>query len=248
MNNQSMQSVTRIFTLIEKIAESQSGLSISELSRASGLPKTTVFRQVKALVGNNYLVKDKNERYKLGYKFIALAKCYTSKLDLREVAGPYLRQLASALNVTGHIAVRQGDYAAYIEKIQPFSYVCMYSEIGKTIDLYCSALGKSLMLQFSDEELNAYLKRTNFIKYTQTTLSKTELIKELKAVKSEGVAYDNAEHEDGVFCISVPIYDYTDTVIGAISMTSADKDFLKDAQAVAELKRCGAEVSRRFGK
>ncbi len=242
-----MQSITRIFTLIEKVAESQSGLSISELSRAAGLPKTTVFRQVKALLDSNYLVKDENERYNIGYKFIAIAKRYTSKLDLREIAGPYIRQLSISLNVTGHIAVRQGDYAVYIEKVQPHSYVCMYSEIGKTIELYCSALGKNLMLDFSEKELNAYLERTSFEKFTKNTLSKKGLAEELKKIKASGIAYDNSEHEEGVYCMSVPIYDYTDKIIGAISITSSDKSILNDALAAAELKRCGTEISRRFG-
>jgi DNA-binding IclR family transcriptional regulator len=248
MENQSMQAITRIFLLIEKVAESQNGLSISELSRAAGLPKTTVFRQVKALVDINYLVKDENERYKLGYKFIAIAKSYICKLDLREVAGPYVRQLSRTLNVTGHIAVRQGDSAVYVEKIQPYSYVCMYSEIGKSIDLYCSALGKSLMLDFSIKELKNYLERTNFEAYTDNTLTKEKLIKELEHIKKNGIAYDNAEHEEGVYCMSVPIYDYTDKIIGAISVTSADKDFLKDDFAVSKIKSCGTEISRRFGK
>ncbi len=248
MEKEGMQSVKRIFAVVEKVAESQSGLGISELSRATGLPKSTVFRTVNALADSNYLTKDEAERYKLGYKFIAIAKRYTSKLDLREIAGPFLQQLVRSLNVTGHIAVRQGDYAVYIEKIQPYSYVCMYSDIGKSIELYCSSLGKSLMLGFNEEEFKAYLSRLSVVKYTATTLSKGELQKEMRLVRESGVAFDNAEHEEGVYCMSVPIYDYNDTVIGAISVTSGERTLLENKDYIEQLKRCGRDISRQFGK
>ncbi|NCA66681.1 MAG: IclR family transcriptional regulator [Clostridia bacterium] len=248
MEKEGMQSVARIFSVIEKVAESQTGLGISELARAVSLPKSTVHRTVGALVDNNYLIKDDNDRYKLGYRFIAIAKRYTNKLDLREMAGPYVQQLVRALNVTGHIAVRQGDYAVYIEKIQPHSYVCMYSEIGKSIELYCSSLGKSLMLGFSESELKEYLTKATFNRYTATTLTKCGLVKELQLVRDSGIAFDNAEHEENVYCMSVPIYDYTDKVIGAISVTSREKDFFNNIEAIELLKKCGKDISRLFGR
>lgn len=248
MEQEGMQSVTRIFSIIEKIAEKNSGLGITEISRATNLPKSTVFRTVNALLNNNYLTKCENEKYKLGYKFIAIAKSYTTKLDLREIAGPYIQRLVHSLNVTGHIAVRQGDNAVYIEKIQPYSYICMYSDIGKTIEMYCSGLGKSLLLGLTKGELESYLERTDFVKYTDNTLNKADLVKELLKAQNEGIVYDNAEHEEGVYCMSVPIFDYNDNVIGAISITSADRKFFENANAVDMLIQSGKEISRQFGK
>lgn len=248
MSNEGMQSVNRIFQVIEKIAESQTKIGITEISRVTGLPKSTVFRTVNALVDSNYLIKDEFDKYGIGYKFIAIAKNYTSKLDLREIAGPYLVQLVQSYNVTAHIAVRREDKAVYIEKIQPHSYVCMYSEIGKSIELYCSSLGKSLMLGMSDEQFKDYIDRENFVKYTKNTLDKNQLIEQMQEVRKTNLAFDYAEHEEGVYCMSVPIIDYSQKIIGAISISSANAQLLKNSLAIEHIKKCGVEISRQFGK
>lgn len=243
-----MQSVSRIFLVIEKIAESQSGMGITELSKATSLPKSTIHRTVNALINSNYLIKDDKDKYRLGYKFIAIAKKYITGLDLREVAGPFLHNLVRKLNVAGHIAVRRGDYAVYVEKIQPYSYVCMYSEIGKSIELYCSALGKSLMLGMTDKELNNYIDTIKIYQYTPNTLNKEKLIEEIEKAKVTGITIDNSEHESHVYCMAAPIYDHAKSVVGAISITSADENFLQNSEAIELLKQAGRDISKQYGR
>lgn len=245
----SIQSVDRIFGIIEKIAEYRQGVGISELARGVGLPKSTVHRTVTALVANNYLVKDEtNDKYKLGYRFIAVAGSYASKLDLREVAAPYVRNLVNKLNVTGHIAIKQGDYAVYIEKILPYTFACTYSEIGKSIELYCSALGKSLLLGLPEKELIEYYRRLLPRKFTPNTLDIIGLQKELTEARKTHITKDNAEHEEGVYCIATPIIDSYDKVIGAISISSHDKEMLTDLPTRELLLESARLISRQYGK
>lgn len=245
----SVQSVDRIFGIIEKIAGYRQGVGISELSREVGLPKSTVHRTVTALVANHYLTKDENtDKYKLGYRFIAVAGSYASKLDLREVAGPYLRDMVMRLNVTGHIAVKQGDYAVYIEKLLPYSYACTYSEIGKTIELYCSALGKSLLLGLPEKELIEYYRRLLPRKFTPYTLDILGLQRELTEARSTLITRDNAEHEEGVYCIGTPVFDSFGKVLGAISISSHEKDLLTDEGARNMLLESARLISKQYGK
>lgn len=245
----SIQSVDRIFSIIEKIADYKQGVGISELAREVGLPKSTVHRTVKALTENNYLAKDQaTDKYKLGYRFIAIAGSYTSKLDLREIASPYVRNIVNKLNVTGHIAVKQGDYAVYIEKILPYSFACTYSQIGKTIELYCSGLGKSLLLGLTDTELVEYFRRLLPRKYTPNTLDIIALQKELAEARKTLITRDNAEHEEGVYCLATPVFDNYNKVIGAISISSHEKSLINDEEAKAMLLESGKQVSKQYGK
>jgi DNA-binding IclR family transcriptional regulator len=245
----SVQSVDRIFNIIEKIAGYRQGVGISELAREVGLPKSTVHRTVTALVANNYLSKDEaTDKYKLGYRFIAIAGSYAAKLDLREVAGPYLRDMVVKLNVTGHIAVKQGDYAVYIEKILPHTYACTYSQIGKTIELYCSALGKSLLLGLQEKELIEYYRRLLPRKFTPNTLDIMGLQRELTEARKTLITRDNAEHEEGVYCIATPIFDSYGKVLGAISISSHEISLLTDENARAMILESAKMISRQYGK
>jgi len=245
----SVQSVDRIFGIIEKIAGYRQGVGISELAREVGLPKSTVHRTVTALVANNYLSKDEmTDKYKLGYRFIAVAGSYAAKLDLREVGGPYLRDMVMKLNVTGHIAVKQGDYAVYIEKLMPYSFACTYSEIGKTIELYCSALGKCLLLGLSEKELVEYYRRLLPRKFTPYTLEIMGLQRELTAARKTLITQDNAEHEEGVYCIATPIFDSYGKVLGAISISSHEMALLTDEPPRQMLLESARLISRQYGK
>lgn len=247
MDEKGMQSVSRIFMVIEQIANSKSGLGITELSKATNLPKSTIHRIANALINDNYLKKSDDDKYKLGYRFISISKQYVNSLDLCEIAGPYLRNLANNLNATAHIAIRNGIKAVYVEKIQPYSYVSMYSEIGKSIDLYCSALGKSLMLGMTENELEEYIKRLRITKYTPNTLDKEQLVIQINIARKTKLTFDNAEHETHMYCIATPIYNHTNNTIASISISSNDCTLLHNKDAMSQLKRVGEEISKQFG-
>lgn len=243
------QSVDRIFQLIEIVAASGDGMGITEMARNADLPKSTVHRIASALVEKNYLQKDEaSGRYKLGFRFIAIAGDYVDSLDLRSAASPYLHGLSAALGTTVHLAILRGDKAVYIEKIQPYTHTCMYSEIGKPIDLYCSALGKSLMLDFSSDRVEEYLRNTEFKQYTAFTLDKDGLIEEVLSAKKTHLTRDNAEHENGVYCLATPVINYKNKVIAAISISGIKPDVLTDPKYGNALKQAGESISRLFGK
>lgn len=243
------QSVERIFDVIELVASAEDGLGISEISRKLDYPKSTVYRIASSLVSKNYFQKDTiSERYKLNYRFIAIAGDYVSKLDIRTVASPYIHKLSRAVNATGHIAIMQNYKAVYIEKIQPYSSACAYSEIGKSIDLYCSGLGKALLLGLSEREYNQYINNQVFEKFTNTTLSKERLKEEIKLQRKTGIAIDNAEHEEGIYCLATPIYDFRNNVVAAISISTSRKEIFEENIYKEELLKCGKEISKIFGK
>lgn len=241
------QSIDRIFSIIETIAESGE-IGISEIGRKTDLPKSTVHRLIGALVEKSYLQKGENDRYKLGYKFIAIAGDYIATLDIRTTALPFIHGLAKNLNVTAHLALLQGDTAIYIEKAHPYSNVCMYSEIGKAIELYCSALGKSLLLGFTKEERNNYINKLEITKHTKNTLSKQELVEELEKAVSTQITLDNAEHEEGIYCIATPIYNYAGKIIAAISIATPSTDILHEEKYRKALITAGNKLSALFGK
>lgn len=242
-----VQSVDRIFLLIETVAESKE-IGISDIARKTSLPKSTVHRLVTALVAKNYLQKSENDRYKLGFKFIAIAGDYVSSLDIRTMANPFLHNLSKTLGVTSHLALLRKDTAIYIEKIQPYSNVCMYSEIGKGIGLYCSALGKSLLLGYTEKDKNNYINKLEITQHTKTTLSKEELVEELRKSESTQITLDNAEHEEGIYCIATPIYNYAGKIIAAISISTPSVKILHEERFRTELINAGNKLSALFGK
>lgn len=243
----STQSVDRFTNIIDAVADSPKGKTLSEIVVKVNLPKTTVYRTLNALAEHGYIMKDDCGLYTVGYKFLLLAKKYLGSLDIREIARPFLKRLVVDFSITAHIAFLQGNKAVYIEKLRPFSFECTYSDIEKTIDLYCSGLGKSLLLGISDDVLEVYLNAVEFERFTNKTLNKDGLRKELALARKQGYTKDNQEHEEGVFCIAAPIYDYTGAVIAAISISKPDQGLLTNATAKSALLDASYKISKLFG-
>ena len=82
----------------------------------------------------------------------------------------------------------------------------LYSQIGKRIPLYCSAMGKAILADQSDVEVEAYLTENQLPKITKNTITTTEgFFQEIDRVRELGYAFDNGEHEEEVFCVGASL-------------------------------------------
>ena len=104
------------------------------------------------------------------------------------------------------------------------------------------------MLGLTEREYRQYLAKQEFEKFTENTLTKDELTKELEIEKKTGIAIDNAEHEEGVYCIAAPIYDFRNNVVADISISTSKREIIEKERYRQELLSCSSEISKIFGK
>ncbi|NCC66208.1 MAG: IclR family transcriptional regulator, partial [Spirochaetia bacterium] len=113
-----------------------------------------------------------------------------------------------------------GNKAVYVLKKESSYTIRMYSRVGKAIPLYCTAIGKILLSDMHDDELEEYLSTVQLKPFTPKTVRNvSELKQELQQIRSQGWASDNEEHEMGTLCIGAPIKDYTSKVVAAMSVS-----------------------------
>lgn len=218
----SVQSIERVFDILEILSTEQKGLGISEIAFRSGLHKSTVHRLVTTLVKRGYISKMPSGNYRVGLKLIEVASYYINSLELQTEARPYLQEIASSLNLTAHLGILDRHEVIYIEKMDVFSCVRLYSQIGFRVPAYCSSLGKCLLSRFTPTELPLVLKDCNFVKYTPRTIANVEeLSQHLQMVRRQGWAMDDREYDNGHRCIAAPIYDYRGEIIAAVSASGA---------------------------
>ena len=97
----------------------------------------------------------------------------------------------------------------------------MSSSIGKKAPIYCTASGKLLLSQFSDDKIREILKDTEFVKYAENTIIDVDiLLEEIRDIRKNLYSLDNIEYDTGVICIAVPIFDRTNKIIASISLSS----------------------------
>ena len=87
-----VQSAARIFQVMETLAD-QGEMGLMELSTALGLHKSTVHRLLMSLVYMGYAKQDEaSQKYMLSYKIVNMAGRILDRMDILQIAKPYLEQ------------------------------------------------------------------------------------------------------------------------------------------------------------
>ncbi len=244
-----LQTVDRALQLLEIVSEYPQGLSTKELEGLLELNKVTTHRLLATLENRGFLERV-GSNYVIGLKMVELSSMKLNNIELKTEASPYLRQLVGVLKLPVQMAIRDQTEAIFIEKIHTVNSLRMYCQIGKRIPLYCSGVGKALLLQEEDETILAKLSKVNFEKFTPNTLETPgQVLEEIKMARETGYAIDNAEHENDIFCIAAPIYDYRGKIIAAISIAGEGETFVQHPtkEAVDLVKQTAMEISVRMG-
>ncbi len=246
-----VQSLERAFDILEILSHEKDGLALTEIGRRLGLHKSTVYSLLATLGQRGYVEKVSDTGgYKLGLEFIGLSSLYLNNLDLKVEANPYLMRLSQETGKTVFLAILQGREVVYIDKAETFSSLRKYSIIGQRNPVYCTGLGKALLMTMEDDAIRELLSGASFEKLTPATATDVEtLLRRVADGRDKGWVLDDREIEDDVKCIAAPVRDYTGKAIAAISVSwdihaQADTDIEATARRVVAT---AISVSRRMG-
>lgn len=236
--------------IIEYLSLADAPLSLTQISKETGISKSTVHRLLKTLVKRHYVEKNEHQYYSIGWKLIQLVGNQINHLELQTEANPILDNLRAELNLSVHLGILDGAEIVYIEKMSSASKAYMYSNVGYRTPAHCSSMGKCLLSCMSGHQLDAFLTTAQLERHTKNTMVDPLVFRQyLKKVRAQGWAMDNEEYLLGHRCIGVPIYDYRGEVIASISASGSIMEIPdeKIPFIVAQVKDCALQISRRMG-
>jgi DNA-binding IclR family transcriptional regulator len=206
--------------LLDAFSADQVELSIRELARLSGVPRSTAHRLVGELVAWGALEWGRNG-LRLGVRLFELGARVPDPASLRDVALPFAHNLNEVTKLTVNLAVRDGHDIVYIEKISTRSLRVPHSRLGGRLHLHATGLGKAI-LAFSDGATVDSVIAAGLPALTEKTITNPEALhRELASVRRIRLAYDLEESEPGLFCVAAPILSNRGEPVGAISVTGA---------------------------
>lgn len=246
------QSSDKLLSLIELLSEEESPARLYDLAAKLDMNQSTLSRFLTTLINRNYVKQDpETGRYSLTYKLCQISYNLTSKLDIRHVLNPVLRNISKEFGCTTNLIVRYNYSCIYLEVIPaPEQVMLPLQRIGKVAPLYCTGAGKLLLSEFSDEKLNEYASEMEFTPFTPHTITTLHHLKKIiEESRINGYAIDNEECELGTRCLSVPVYDYTHHIIAVISINASSAKLTDEyiAHHVDKIKTLVAEGSRILG-
>ena len=199
-----VQSVDRVFGLLEHLADGGGSLSLSELAVRSHLPMPTIHRLIRSLVNQGYVRQETSKRYALGPRLIRLGESASRMLG--SWAMPYLVELVDTYGETTNMAMLEGDACVYVAQVPSPRAMRMFTEVGRFVMPHCTGVGKAILSTLPDPDVRALLGRTGMPPRTEHTITSPDaMIAALGAVRKQGYAVDDGEQELGVRCVAVPI-------------------------------------------
>lgn len=214
-------SIHRVFVLLEVLSESSKGLRISELSRQTGWPKSSIFNILSTLTQDGYVSQDpESSRYRMTIKLFSLGGAVVERMDIRNLAYPLLVDLVEKTGETANLGILDGIEAIYLETVAGPGAIRISTWPGKRLPIHRTALGKALAAELTEDELVAIIEKTGLPPGTHNSHTTLEALQaDLKLIRQRGYAIDDEEDELAMRCVGAPICDFSGKTVAAVSVT-----------------------------
>jgi DNA-binding IclR family transcriptional regulator len=148
-------SVNRALAILQAFENSVEGMSLTEMSAATGLYHSTILRICESLLHHGYLRRLEEGRFKLGPTPFYLGMLYQESFRLWDHASPVLRELVRATGETAAIYIRDGDHRVCLHRMTQPRSVRMHVREGERVELEKGAAGR-VILAFSGKRGRTY--------------------------------------------------------------------------------------------
>ena len=246
----SPQSVTRVIQIIEALCASTAPLSLAGLSRALGMPKSSLAALLRGL-SEAGLVTAEESAYRLGPAAFGLGSALLEarrRIQSSDLVRESIKRLAEKCGETVLFAVRDvdGETLTYVDVLESRSTVRFSGSVGQRRPLFCTAGGRALLAALPEAEWRDYLDGLSPVQLTAATeVDKNELAEIIFEVAKSGVAQTKDQTSEGAAGTAAVIRDATGAVIGALVAAAPSLRFERTHTELTRLVREEALVASR---
>jgi IclR family KDG regulon transcriptional repressor len=245
--------VHRAIQVLEILAGSHSGFSLADLSRQTGIPKSSLFRILLTLDHSSLVHFDESRStYTLGFKLIDWGNRALDKIDLKTITHPHLLRLAHETKESYYVAVLDDYEVIIIDRADTPEVWSMVARLGQRSPLHATATGQVLAADLTSDVLDAVLSKLTLKKYTPATIvSVPKLKRRLREVHEHGFSIANAEYKPDLCAIAAPIRDHhghaTAALMIALHSERARRNRSLVANSIEVLRREAGVISQQLG-
>ena len=206
-----IQVIARAAAVLRELEGVPDGLSLAEIVKGVGLPRSTVYRIVTALADEGLLMTSMPAgKVRLGPAILQLAA--TTDYDIKRILRPFLVDLNRDVEDTVDLGVLRGGSVIFIDQIPGKRRLIAVSAIGERFALHCTANGKALLAQMTTEDARRAIERSVREHPERPLTDPDRLWHEIEEAQISGLCYDREENSPGIGAVGFAMRD------GACSM------------------------------
>ncbi|MEM6623842.1 MAG: IclR family transcriptional regulator C-terminal domain-containing protein [Pseudomonadota bacterium] len=249
-NNGQVRSLTRALSILHNLALRPEGMSLTELSEATGLPPSTTHRLLTTLEAERFVRPSSiGGLWRVGVAAFFVGSAFARSRDTLVLVRPYLRRLMEVSGETANLFVESDNEAVCIGQVESRHAMRAITGVGGRVPMFSSAAGKVLLAHSSNQIVETALTTLRATSRINDPDAVERVRRTLERAKADGYATDDEEHAVGLRCVSAPIFNEFGEVIAAISVSGPTARVTDERLPLLSKLVCQAavEATRDFG-
>lgn len=216
-------------------------LTLAQIARRTGVPRSSVHRMLERLVQLGWLIRS-GQQYRLGLRLFELGSLAVQQDRLHCVALPHLRELRRVTGHTVHLAVLDGDDVIYLDKLDGRYTMNIDTRPGVRRPAGRTSVGKVLLAHLAGGEPSLRQVSDN-----HTTTVDGQLRREQAEIRLRGIAFDRQESVPGVGCVGAAV-GVKDDVVAAVSVCGPAEVLAMDSRMAGMVRATGVQIYRQLNR
>lgn len=212
--------LSRAVAVLNAFTPDRPQLALNDVVAATGLPKTTAFRLLSALMEHDFVTLDlDNGKYSLGFALLRLGEVRRGQTNAHGTVMPVMQEIRETLNETVVFSIRVGDERVHVDALESKDLLRRTATIGGRAPLHAGASSKILMAGMTDAEIDGYVARHAPLTGADgRPLDADTLRDELAVIRERGWAESRGEVRPGGGALAAPVRDFSGRWIASIDV------------------------------
>lgn len=241
---------SRGLAVIRCFSAARPTLTIAEVAKATDLNRATARRFLRTLEADGY-VGSENGRYSLRPRMLELGYAYLSSISIDWIVQQRLLVLADRLRESCSAGVLDGHDVVFVARARTTHprVMTLALSVGTRVPAYLTSLGRVLLAELPDGELDGYLHTTELRKRTEHTVcDPAGLRAEILRVRTKGYCIADQEIEMGIRSAAVPVRRMNGPTLAISVASHSSRTSLSSMEAdfVPPLRGAAAELESLF--
>jgi IclR family acetate operon transcriptional repressor len=218
-----VQSLVRAFGLLDALVAHDEGLTLTDIAKRVGLPRSTTHRLLTTMDALHYVEFDPaTNHWLIGVQAFALGSSFVQVRDLGRLGRPIMRSLMLEANEVVNIAVPDQSGVRYVGHVRPIADHAVRHASGDHLPMHTTASGKVLLAHWDVAELDRFLQSNRLSRKTGCSIvEKDALVRQLELIRVRGFAIDDQENAMGTRCVAAPVFDHNRRVKASLSISGS---------------------------
>ncbi len=245
-----VRTFARGLKVIEALGQEAGGQTLAQVAEAVDLPRTAVRRFLMTLIDMAFVRSD-GKRYWLTPRVLRLGLSYLNSLPYWRDAQPALEELCARIRQSCALSVLDGEELVYVQRQHAKRILPMSPSLGSRLPAHAVSMGRVLLADLDDEQLDRYLQAASLARLTSATVvDRDKLRQQILMAREHGHAWVDGELDESICGLAVPVRDRHGSTIAALNVSLPSGEFTRTTaieQFLGELRNTAARLRASTG-